>query len=347
MTSGSTRCFLFGWIVWCVFCAVSLSAQTESDFDRGIAEFRAGNYLAATDLFARAEASAPGQTDALLYQAKSLVHLQNFTAAEDSLRRYLTSHANSADALYMLGFVLNRQNRPAESLYAYTQAATLAPPSGDDLKIVGLNYVLLDDYTDATKWLEIAVERDPKNVDAWYYLGRVYYSKGRMDDARKAFFSVLTLDPQNVKAKNNLGLVLESEGQSAAAMEAYRTAIAWQEQSPHPSEQPHVNLGNLLLEQGQTKEAVAQLEKAVTLAPNNAYCHLTLGVAYRQLGQLKAAQRELEAATRLEPGNAKAHYQLGRLYKDMRDLNRAQAEFKKTADLQAQSSAPRTSATKP
>jgi tetratricopeptide (TPR) repeat protein len=334
-------------VVASFLCASPSGAQTDPDFDRGIAEFRARNYESAAASFAQAERNAPGNTDALLYEAKSLVHLQNFTKAEDALHRYVTSHPESSDALYLLGFVLHRQNHPAESLATYTRAAAVAPPTGDDLKIVGLDYALLDDYGDAIKWLERAVERDPRNEDAWYYLGRAYYTKARLSEARKAFQTLLSLDPHSSKAENNLGLILETEGQPIAAMEAYRTAIAWQEQSNHPSEQPYANLGNLLMEQGQTKEAIAPLERAVALAPNNAFCHMTLGVAYRQLGRLDAAQRELETATQLEPSNAKAHYQLGRLYKNIHALDRAKAEFAKTADLNARSATPKTAPTNP
>jgi tetratricopeptide (TPR) repeat protein len=341
MEVAKTR-FLFCCAAVGILCGAWAGAQASPDFDQGAAEFRAGNYSAAATLFAHAETAAPGKTSALLYEAKCLVHLQDFTGAEDVIRKYLAFYPGSSDALYLLGFVLNRQNRPVESLNVYTQAAAITPPTGDDLKIVGLDYVLLDDYTDAIHWLEKAIERDATNVDAWYYLGRAYYTTGRRDQAWRAFGTVLDLDAHNVKAKNNLGLILETDGKTEAAIDAYRTSIAWQEHSPHPSEQPYVNLGNLLMEQGQAKEAVTLLETAVTLAPNNAYCHLTLGMAYRQLGRHEPAQHELESATKLEPGNARAHYQLGRVYKEAHDLDRAQAEFKKTADLDAQSASPRT-----
>ena len=302
------------------------SAQSSSAFDRGMAEFRAGKYSSAAVLLAEAEAASPGTTDALLYRAKSLVHLQDFAGAEGALRGYVPSHPDSSDALYMLGFVLNRQNRPAESLASYTKAAAITRPIADDLKIVGLDYALLDDYADAIKWLEKAVALDRTNQDAWYYLGRAYYTKSRLMEARKAFLTVLDLEPHDAKAENNLGLVFESSGQPDAAIEAYRKAITWQEQSPHPSEQPYVNLGNLLMEQGRSAEAVEPLEKAVALAPDNAFCHLTLGVYYRKVGQVESARHELERATQLDPENAVAHYQLGRLYKDMHDADRTQAE---------------------
>jgi Tfp pilus assembly protein PilF len=237
--------------------------------------------------------------------------------------------------LYLLGFVLHRENRPSESLETYTRAAAIVAPTGDDLKIVGLNYVLLDDYADAIKWLEKAVALDTTNKDAWYYLGRAYYTKARLAEARKAFLTVLDLEPREVRAENNLGLILETEGRPAEAMDAYRKAIAWQENNSHPSEQPYVNLGNLLMEQGQSEEAIASLEKAAALAPENAFCRMKLGVYYFKVNQLERAQRELEAATRLDPNSATAHYQLGRLYKEMRQTDRAQAEFARTAELQS------------
>ena len=314
-------------------------AQSSEDFDRGMAEFRAGHYSSAAALFANAEYASPGATDALLYRAKSLVHLQDFSGAEQALDNYITSHHDSSDALYMLGFVLNRENRPAESLASYTKAAAITDPSADDLKIVGLDYVLLDDYTDAVKWLEKAVGMDPNNKDAWYYLGRAYYTRSRLVEAQNAFHKVLELDPHDAKAENNLGLIFESAAQPEAAIDAYRKAIAWQEHSGQPNEQPYVNLGNLLMQEDQNQEAVEPLEKSVALAPKNAYCRLKLGTAYLRNRQFDQAQRELVMVTQLEPDNASAHYQLGRLYKEIHALDRAKAEFGRAAELHSRSAA--------
>ena len=318
-----------------VFLGGSLGiSQSKSDFDSALAEFRSRHYSSAAEMFAHVETASPGVTDALLYRAKSLVHVDDFAGAEAALRGYLQAHRDSSDALYMLGFVLNRESRPADSLTTYTQAAAITRPTSDDLKIVGLDYALLDDYAGAIKWLEKAVELDNRNKDAWYYLGRAYYTKARLGEARKAFEAILGLDPSNARAENNLGLILETEGKPEEAIASYRKAIAWQEHAPPITEQPYVNLGNILVEQGRPKEAVAPLEKAVALAPNNAYCRMILGVLYRKIGEMEKARRELERATELDPGNAKAHYQLGRLYKDMNDLSRAKAEFDRTAELQ-------------
>jgi Tfp pilus assembly protein PilF len=328
-------------IIGGIFCIPSPAAQdsgAKQDFERGLSEFRSGSYSSAAVKFASAEAAAPGTTDALLYQAKCFVHLEDFAGAERAVRNYLSAHRDSADATYLLGFVLHRENRPAESLAAYTTGAALVSPTADDLKIVGLDYVLLDDYPDAIKWLEKAVEIDARNKDAWYYLGRAYYTKFRLPEARKAFLNLLALDPRNVKAENNLGLIFETEGQTAAAIDAYRRAIAWQADNLRPSEQPYVNLGNLLMEQGPIEEALDPLKKAVEVAPGNAYCRLKLGMYYRKTGQLENAQLELEKATHFDPNNAADHYQLGRVYKELHFLDRAKVEFDRAAELQTKAS---------
>ncbi|HEY3974250.1 MAG TPA: tetratricopeptide repeat protein [Candidatus Sulfotelmatobacter sp.] len=330
-------------IVAGLFCIVHLTAQAGDELDRGMTDFRAGNYSSAAARFARAESASPGSTNALLFEAKCFVHLGNFAAAEKALDSYLASHADSADAMYLLGFTLHRQNRPAESLATYTQAAGLVRPKSDDLKIVGLDYVLLDDYPDAIKWLEKSVEFDANNADAWYYLGRAYYTKARFSEARKAFHKLLDLDPRDSRAENNLGLIFETEGQPAEAIEAYRQAITWQQQSLRPSEQPYVNLGSLLLEQSQTKDAFEPLQRAVALAPGNAYCHVKLGEYYRKTAQFESAQRELEKATALEPDNATTHYLLGRLYKETHAMDRAQTEFDLAAELQTRAARSRPS----
>jgi len=322
-------------------CAVVSSAQTSGDLALGLSEFSKGNFSSAAALFARAEEAAPGATDALLYESKAYIHLEQFTAAEGALRRYLLAHASSSDALYLLGYVLHREGKAAESLETYTKAAQHRAPAGDDLKIVGLNYVLLNDYPDAIKWLEKAAEAEPKNKEAWYFLGRAYYTRSRIAEARKAFLTVLALDSRDAKAENNLGLIFESEAQPDAAMDAYRKAIAWQGQSLRSSEQPYLNLGSLLMAQSREGEAIPLLQKAVELAPGDAICHMKLGTANLRLGKLTDAQRDLEKAVQLAPNDPVAHYQLGKLYKQMKALDRAKAEFDRTAELQSQAASPK------
>lgn len=93
----------------------------------------------AASLMARAAEQDSGNGDALLFEGKALANLERFPEADAVLTRYSRLHPDSADALFMLGFVEHRENKPRESLTTYTTAAKLATPRGDDLKIVGLD----------------------------------------------------------------------------------------------------------------------------------------------------------------------------------------------------------------
>src|SRR5882762_8893881 len=72
---------LVSFLVACV-CSIAISAQTSDDLAVGLSEFSKGNFSSAAALFARAEEAAPGTTDALLYESKAYIHLEQFTAAE-------------------------------------------------------------------------------------------------------------------------------------------------------------------------------------------------------------------------------------------------------------------------
>ena len=120
-----------------------------SDFEKATALFQQRQWAEAAAAFADVEKKQPGQTDALLFEGKSLVNLSKFDEAGDALLKYLKTHPKSDDASYLLAYVRFRQNRPKESLEMMHTAAALKPPTADDLKIGGLDYVLMGDYADA------------------------------------------------------------------------------------------------------------------------------------------------------------------------------------------------------
>jgi len=310
-------------------------AQTEDGYEKARAAFQSGQYLEAISLFEALESAEPGKTDALLYSAKASIHLQKFADAENALQHYLERNPESANGYYLLGYVLNRENRPAESLGSYTKAAKITPPTGDDLKIVALDYELLNDNPEAIRWLERSVAMDPGNKEAWYYLGRAYYTASRIPDARSAFEEVLHLEPRDARAENNIGLIFESGGKTDDALAAYRNAIAWQKENAPSSEQPYLNLGSLLVTLDHAEEAISPLQKAVELASTNSQCHLRLGTAYLHLNRVDDAQKELLEAVRLNPQDATAHYQLGRYYKQVKNMDAAKREFDRVSEIQS------------
>jgi Flp pilus assembly protein TadD len=316
------------------------ASQASSAYEQGRAAFDAHRYAEAAPLFAKAESENPGRSDALLLEGKSLANDGNFAEADEALRGYVALHADSAEALYMPGFVLNRENKAAESLETYTRAAQLVRPKSDDLKVVALDYVLLKDYPDAIRWMQQAVAFDGNNEEAWYGLGRCYYSQSEFAEAEQAFVRALALAPKDVKAEANLGLVYEMENRPDRAEATYKAAVALADVDAGTDEWPYLNYGSFLLEHDRPAEGVPLLERAVRVAPRCAECHGKLGRALALTGNAKQGVIELRTAVELAPQDPKLHYDLGRAYRAAGQMEEARAELALSARLYGAKDAP-------
>ena len=245
---------------------------------------------------------------------------------EQELRSRIQREPQSADLHYRLALVLRLEGKPRPSLDTYTQAAHYRVPTGNELRSVALDYVLLNDYDDAIRWLERALKMEPDNIDVLYSLGRCYYSKDRYLDAGKMYERVLALDPTHLKAEENLGLVFDATNHPEQAEEALLKAAAWAA-SEQKDEWPFLDLAVFLLDHDRSAEAVEPLRIATRIQPGCEVCHEKLGRALLATNDLQESIDELDEATRLDPNDAKAHFELGRALRQAGQADRARQEF--------------------
>ncbi|HZZ40086.1 MAG TPA: tetratricopeptide repeat protein [Acidobacteriaceae bacterium] len=281
------------------------------------------------------ELGASSASDPVLRQTLSLIQSREYPAASQKIQDFLKGHPESGEAHFLFGYILYRQQKPRESLAEYTEGARFQKPQANDLAAVAMDYILLRDYADADKWLTQATAWSPQNELYWYYLGRTKYAENHFDEAILAFNHCLALQPRDLRAKYNMGLAYAGLGRNADAIAAYRTAIDWQQNAAHPDPQPWLDLGILLLDQSQPRQALPWLEKAAGLAPDNPRAREELGQAYEQLHNLTAASREMEAAVALAPNIPSLHFELGRIDQRLGLAAKAKEEFARCAVLNA------------
>ncbi len=308
-------------------------SRTEDAYEQGKAALDSKDYVRAEQLLAQAEAQAPGTTNASALRAKALIHLGRFDEAEHSLRDYMRRHPESPDASYLLGYVLFRENKPGESLRTYTAAAQLQRPAPSDFKIVGLDYVLLNDYPSAIKWLERAVAEGPGDAEAVYYLGRAYYWQNSFDKAITCFERAIQLDPQYAKAKDNLGLAYEGKSDLKAAEAAYREAIQTGTNSGHPNEESYLNLADLFRRTGRSADALALLGKADKIGGKSERSEEIRARIFFAQDRVPDAEAEVRAALAAKPEDGALHYLLGRILKREGRADQAEKEFAQTRKL--------------
>jgi len=318
-------------------------------------------------------AQSPGlQTpppDPELAKARELLEKADFTGAEAAARQYVSKHTDSADGHFLLGLIFFREvqsqarasgehlapgDLPAtvldskardakirDSLASFTEGAKFGRPSAFDLKIVSFDYVLLGDYVSADKWLTLALQWDPSNAEAWYYLGRAKYNENRFEEAIQAFQKCLELHPRHVLAGDGLGLSYSGLNRSAEAIASLQNAISWQENSDQKTPEPLIDLGDLFNQQARFEEALPILQKAVAIAPRNIRAHETLGKTFLNLNRLLEAQHELEAAVSGDPNRAALHYLLGQIYRKQGQLEKAKLEMERFQSLKAKEPSPK------
>jgi tetratricopeptide (TPR) repeat protein len=140
-------------------------------------------------------------------------------------------------------------------------------------------------------------QSDSRKASILLQSGMAAHKSGRLGEAAQDYQKALVYDPKNQWAHYNLGLIEQLQGQNAAAVADYRAALAMDPNlvsaiynmailraGPAPLEaielyrraigvQPdmalaHLNLGFLLIAQGQQAEGTAELNQAVKLDPS-------------------------------------------------------------------------------
>lgn len=150
----------------------------------------------------------------------------------------------------ILGWIIGTQQAARSRAEAPPQAAapqaaaptagnTRQPPALDQERVDSLTGVLTKDpknataaiqlanayfdaeqYPQAIKWYEQALQVDPKNADASTDLGVSYYYVNRTDEALRQFDRSLAIDPGHTKTLLNQGIVLAFGKNDLKAAEA-------------------------------------------------------------------------------------------------------------------------------
>lgn len=145
---------------------------------------------------------------------------------------------------------------------------------------------------DAIKLLSSITDKDPKDYNAWMYLGTIHYSAKRNDDARAAYKKALELKPDYFLASLNLGRLELSQKQFDPAIAALLKAV----ESDAASADANHLLGEAYLQNRKGSVAVGYLNKAIELAPvEKAELHLRLAALYNGAGLKDRAALEYKA----------------------------------------------------
>jgi TolB-like protein/Tfp pilus assembly protein PilF len=151
------------------------------------------------------------QADALIQKASQLddalpqihfvageisMYRRNYAAALDELARAIELKPSYADAYALMGWVLHFAGRPQEGLEAMQQAVDLNPrvPGAYHMVEGALRYEM-EETSEATRLLELAVENNPNYQLARVFLAAAYAAQEKYEEARWQIDEIQTLNP--------------------------------------------------------------------------------------------------------------------------------------------------------
>ena len=141
---------------------------------------------------------------------------------------------------------------------------------------------------------------------AAFLRGREHFNRRRFPEAMAQFRQALELDPDQVEAHYYLALALTLRGELDPAADHYREVLLRRPDSIDA----HYNLGVVQLRQGKPDGAVQHFEQALRLNPEHLDAHYALGSALLKTGQAHAAVSHFEEALRINPSHPSAPAQL-------------------------------------
>ena len=174
----------------------------------------------------------------------------------------------------------------------------------------GLKELWQDNWSAALTYFQKATEKNPDNVDAWFYIGYCYGRLGRYQEAIEAYKQAIKIRPDDAEAHNNISIAYGKLGRYQEAIEACKQAIRIKPDNADAHNTLGIAYGNL----GRYQEAIESFKQAIRIKPDNAVAHNNLGFAYRKLGRYQEEMESFKQAIRIKPDYAEAHYNLGLAY---------------------------------
>ncbi len=154
-------------------------------------------------------------------------------------------------------------------------------------------------YESARKSLEKALQIDAKFTQGYKLLGDVYFAKGAYEKAIETYKKTLSLGAKDANLYNDIGLTLMQ-------LERYGDAVAYLQEAVRLAPDNlglRFNFANTCRDNGMTDKAIEQYSRIISANPVFPNIHTELGDAYRILGREQEALEQYQ----IEIGNSKAY----------------------------------------
>jgi tetratricopeptide (TPR) repeat protein len=252
------------------------------------------------------------------------------------LQEIIRSNPRDADARLLLGSVLQEEGDRNGAITQLTAAVRLRPNSAEAQNALGEAFHVFGDDESAHPLFEKAVALDPAMAPAQLNLGAILAKNGDLAPAAAHLDRAIALLSRKPSQNEDLAYarylrakVYTAQGDVPKAAAELQQAVSLRAEFPEAWSDLGAARKTLLDDSG----ALAALERAVSLAPDDAVAQTRLGAEYLVQGNAHLAVVHLQEAARRDPENQSTLYSMQRALREDGQAEQADAIRKKLAEM--------------
>ncbi len=297
---------------------IALLAQTPDYLADGLKALDAGKADAAVESFTKAVAADPADYSAHFNLALAYSMSNKDEQAIPEYKKTLELHPGLYEAQLNLSISLLNTKDPAAAIPLLQAAAEQKPKEFGPVYYLGDALLAVKQFAEAEAAYQKAVERNAASAGAELGLGQALAHQGRRSEAEPHYRKAANLDPSYHNFLLELAALYEDHHELPQALDIYR------EFPDNPGAQERA--GVLLLQTGQSAEAIAALEPVVAKSPTPAN-QIALAQAYVKEKQLAKAEPLAAKGVAAAPQDFDLRMFHGRILRDERRFPSAAEEF--------------------
>jgi tetratricopeptide (TPR) repeat protein len=329
----------------------ALSKIPEGDMDSrlyhmlGYAYSQTQQFDKAIEIYEKALAQDPDNTDLRRYYADALLNAGKNDAARTELQKVLKSDPDDGLSYKRLAMINREEGRFDDARQELEKARTLSP---DDLEIPYQQALLESTVGNDDKSIEIlqSLVKQSERPGGQYTvpdannralflerLGLAYRNEEKFPQAMSAFKQIQALGPlQGPRAELLIIETLRLQHQADKAMAEAETAV-----KAYPKNQDlAVQYSTMLGERGHVDEAVKQLQPFLTGRPLDRGLYISIAQIYLQAKRFDPAEKAIQKALDLSPNPEDQEYVLfvqGSIFERQKKYDQAEQTFKKVLSV--------------
>ncbi|AGC78654.1 tetratricopeptide repeat protein [Nonlabens dokdonensis] len=305
----------------------------------------------------------PTSVNLKLYRAEMFIFDNQFDEAENVLNELFEIEPNNAEIYIQKANIFSKTDRHSKSIELLKKALDLTHDQADVYNLIGMEFLFIEDYSNAkvnfmkclelddsdysalyniiycfdflneheraVDYLNLFLDRNPYSEVAWHQVGKQYFDLKMYEKSLAAFEFAIISDDHFVGAYLEKGKVLEKLGRYNEAIENYQITLKLDD----PTSFAYLRLGKCFEKLGLDENAVKYFKQCVKEDPLLDKGWLSIVNYYTKRLDFQNALSYIEKATEIDADNALYWKKYASINKRLNFIEEAEYGYRRAIEL--------------